>query len=81
MPEYLQRESNKITIANFYESFQLSKYDFNPPYQRRSLWTEEKKSFLINSILKNFPMPPIFLHQKIDAVSYTHLTLPTTPYV
>jgi len=66
MPEYLQRESNKITIANFYEGYQLGKYNFNPPYQRRSLWTDEKKSFLIDSILKNYPIPPIFLHQKID---------------
>jgi hypothetical protein len=66
MPDYLQRESNKITIANFFEDYQLDKYNFNPPYQRRSLWTEEKKSFLIDSILKNYPIPPIFLHQKID---------------
>jgi hypothetical protein len=66
MPEYLQRESNVITIANFYEAFQLKKYNFEPDYQRKSIWTEEKQSFLINSIVKNFPIPPIFLHQQID---------------
>lgn len=69
MAEYLQRESNKITIANFYENFALKKYNFNPPYQRRSLWTDEKKSFFIDSIMRNFPIPPIFLHQKIDEES------------
>jgi len=69
MPDYLQRESNKITIANFYEGFELGKYNFDPPYQRRSLWTDDKKSFLIDSILKNYPIPPIFLHQKIDDTS------------
>lgn len=69
MPDYLQRESNKITIANFYEGYELGKYNFDPPYQRRSLWTDEKKSFLIDSILKNYPIPPIFLHQKIDDTS------------
>lgn len=66
MPSYLQRESNKVTIANFYEGYELGKYNFDPPYQRRSLWTDEKKSFLIDSIIKNYPIPPIFLHQKID---------------
>lgn len=66
MPDYLQRESNKITVANFYEGFGLGKYNFDPPYQRRSLWSEEKKSFLIDSVMRNYPMPPIFLHQKID---------------
>lgn len=66
MTDYLQRESNKITIANFYEGYELNKYNFNPPYQRKSLWTEEKKSFLIDSIVRNYPIPPIFLHQRID---------------
>ena len=66
MPDFLQRESNIITIANFYEAYQLDKYNFNPDYQRKSIWSDEKKSFLINSIVKNFPIPPIFLHQKID---------------
>jgi len=66
MPDFLQRESNKITIANFYESNLLKKFNFEPPYQRRSLWSDEKKSFLIDSILRNFPIPPIFLHQKIN---------------
>ncbi|MDD5010927.1 MAG: DUF262 domain-containing protein [Phycisphaerae bacterium] len=62
----LQRESNKLTIAEFYQNYLLGKYSFDPPYQRKSVWTEEKQSFLIDTVLKNFPMPPIFLHQKID---------------
>jgi hypothetical protein len=66
MTNFLHRESNTITVANFYEAYQLDKYNFDPVYQRKSIWTDEKKSFLINSIAKNFPIPPIFLHQKID---------------
>jgi hypothetical protein len=62
----LQRDTNTITIANFWENFLLNKYNFNPVYQRKSVWTEEKQSFFIDSILKNFPIPPIFLHQHID---------------
>lgn len=66
MTNFLQRESNTITVANFFEAYQLDKYNFDPNYQRKSIWSDEKKSFLINSIAKNFPIPPIFLHQKID---------------
>jgi hypothetical protein len=62
----LQRDTNTVTIATFYENYLLSKYNFKPPYQRQSVWNEEKQSFLIDSILKNFPIPPIFLHQHID---------------
>jgi len=62
----LNRDSNTITIANFYENYALDKYNFNPPYQRKSVWSDEKQSFLIDSILKNLPIPPIFLRQHID---------------
>lgn len=66
MSSILSRETNTITVANFWENFLLNKYNFDPAYQRRSVWSDEKQSFFIDSILKNFPMPPIFLHQKID---------------
>ncbi|MES2440232.1 MAG: DUF262 domain-containing protein [Verrucomicrobiota bacterium] len=62
----LTRETNTITIATFWENHLLKKYNYNPPYQRKSIWSDEKKSFLIDSILNNYPIPPIFLHQKID---------------
>ena len=66
----LERNSNNINIATFWENFQLGKYNFDPDYQRPSdVWSASKKSFLIDTILKNFPMPPIFLHQHIDTES------------
>lgn len=61
-----KRESNTISLATFWENYQLDKYNFDPGYQRDSVWSEEKKSFLIDSILKNIPIPPIFLHLIID---------------
>lgn len=62
----LNRESTSISISEFYENHLLKKYNYEPAYQRKSVWSDEKKAFLIDSILKNFPIPPIFLHQKID---------------
>lgn len=67
MSSFLNRDSTTITVAEFYERFLLQKYDFNPPYQRRGdVWDDEKQSFLIDTIIKNYPMPPIFLHQRIN---------------
>lgn len=62
----LERNATTISIASFHEQNQLEKYNYNPPYQRRSVWTDEKQSYFIDSILRNFPIPPIFLHRKID---------------
>ncbi len=66
MENFIKRDSNSITISTFWENYQLEKYNFNPPYQRRSVWSDEKHSYLIDSIMKNFPMPPIFLRQIVD---------------
>lgn len=61
------RKSTGITISIFYEQYQLTKYNFEAPYQRDyNVWDDNQKSFLIDTIMKNFPMPPIFLEQKID---------------
>lgn len=62
------RKSTSITISNFYEQHQLNKYRLDPPYQRdMNVWDMEQKSFLLDTIFKNFPIPPIFLEQKIDS--------------
>ncbi|SEG16499.1 Protein of unknown function DUF262 [Butyrivibrio sp. Su6] len=68
----LKRNSTSITISEFYERYKMEKYNFDPAYQRRGdVWNEDKQGFLIDTILKNYPMPPIFLHQKIDEVTGT----------
>ncbi|MBL0625948.1 DUF262 domain-containing protein [Aeromonas jandaei] len=66
MTKQLERASNNVSISNFYEEYCVGKYNMNPPYQRLSVWSVEKKAFFIDSILKNLPIPPVFLRQKID---------------
>jgi hypothetical protein len=41
----------------------------NPSYQRRNRWDKKKKSLLIESLLMNIPIPPVFLFEK-DYNSY-----------
>jgi hypothetical protein len=62
----LDRDNTTITISTFHEQNQLGKYNFDPPYQRKSVWSDEKQSYFIDSILRNFPIPPIFLNRIID---------------
>jgi len=38
--------------------------DLKPQYQRRSRWDNSKRSLLIESLLLNIPIPPIFLFEK-----------------
>lgn len=66
----LKKHETSFTIATLWEFNSLEKINLEPKYQRSSnVWSEEKQSFLIDSIVKNFPIPPIFLHEFIDLKS------------
>ena len=65
-----KKHETSFTIATLWEFNSLEKINLEPKYQRSSnVWSEEKQSFLIDSIVKNFPIPPIFLHEFIDLKS------------
>lgn len=38
-------------------------YEISPEYQRRHRWDDERKSRLIESLIMNVPVPPIFLYE------------------
>lgn len=44
-------------------------YKLNPEYQRRHRWSNKKRSVLIESLIMNVPLPPIFLYE-FDYSSY-----------
>ena len=48
------------SIANIVED---SSYTISPEYQRRHRWDEVRKSKLIESLIMNVPVPPIFLYE------------------
>lgn len=68
MTKLFERNSTKLTISEFYDNYKLNKYNFEASYQRKSdVWSEDKKSFLIDSILKNYPIPAIFMRPIVSA--------------
>ena len=70
MAKLFERKSTSLTISEFYDNYILNKYRFNISYQRKSgVWSEDKKSFLIDSIMKNYPVPAIFLRPCVDTNS------------
>lgn len=43
----------------------------SPRYQRNSVWNETAKAYLIDTIIRGLPIPPIFLRQTIDITTRT----------
>ncbi len=67
MAKFFERNSTKLTVSEFYDNYRLKKYNFEASYQRKSdVWAEDKKSFLIDSIFKNYPIPAIFMRPIVD---------------
>ena len=58
-------QRNDFLVPNLLEMFKRKEvFDMSPPYQRRARWNDTKKSHLIESLLMNIPIPPIFLYEK-----------------
>ena len=50
-----------LDIKNLYDNNHLN---LEPGFQRQSVWTERDRAKLIDSILRNYPLPAIFLYKR-----------------
>lgn len=54
--------NNKATQIDSILSSLITKYYIIPPFQRRYVWDKEKVAYLAFSIIKNFPIPPMYVY-------------------
>jgi Protein of unknown function DUF262/HNH endonuclease len=52
-----------LDLCNLYEGGNLN---LEPGFQRQSVWIERDRAKLIDSILRNYPLPAIFLYRRND---------------
>ncbi|MFK3845346.1 DUF262 domain-containing protein [Stenotrophomonas sp. NPDC078853] len=65
MPTVLEQ----YRVADFLEWQQQNRLELNPNFQRGSVWLPQAKSFLIDTILRELPIPKIYLRTRIDVRS------------
>lgn len=53
-------------VSWFLDLNEKGQLNLNPPYQRRSVWSPRDKRFFVDTILNNYPAPPVFLHKTLD---------------
>ncbi|MCP4308721.1 MAG: DUF262 domain-containing protein [bacterium] len=66
MPAPLEITPTSYPVSDFLAWQRQELLDLRPPYQRRSVWTKRAKSLLIDSLLRGYPIPLIFLHNRLD---------------
>lgn len=66
----LKRKSPKVLqINDILEWYEKGEIILSPKYQRNSVWNDKAKSYLIDTILRGLPIPPIFVRQSIDVAT------------
>ncbi|MVT42864.1 DUF262 domain-containing protein [Chitinophaga oryziterrae] len=59
-------DTRAYSIADFVEWERNGLIELSPDFQRRSVWTDKAKSYLIDTILRGKPMPKIIITQKLE---------------
>lgn len=61
--ENIEISDNPFSVFEYLRQLKKGKIFINPDFQRNKVWKEVQKSKFIESILLNFPLPPIYLNE------------------
>ena len=64
-------DSRTYSINDFVEWDGLGALELNPTFQRRPVWSDKAKSFLMDTIVRQKPIPKFFIRQKINVTTRT----------
>lgn len=59
-------DSRTYSINDFLEWYDKSQLELSPKFQRRSVWTDNARSYLMDTIVRGKPIAKIFIRQKIN---------------
>jgi len=59
-------DTRVYSISDFLEWEKSSLLELSPDFQRRAVWSETAKSYLVDTILRGKPMPKIIISQKME---------------
>lgn len=66
-------DSRTYSINDFVEWDAAKQLELNPKFQRRAVWTDKAKSYLMDTILRGKPIPKVFIRQKINVTTKTSI--------
>ena len=69
MSEYLNFTSQNIAWFNNRRNDET--LIVRPKFQRNLVWTDKQRSYLIDSILNGFPIPELYIQEKVDSTGKT----------
>ncbi|AIG80824.1 Hypothetical protein AJAP_40230 [Amycolatopsis japonica] len=69
MTDYPQQflEVAHQTVSWFWGRLQNKELNIRPPFQRNPVWQDRQKAYLIDSILRGFPVPELYLQSTVTS--------------
>lgn len=58
----MKHQSRPQIISWFQDHYKANRLELRPPFQRKPVWTNKQRSFLIESILMDIPIPEVYVH-------------------
>jgi hypothetical protein len=66
----MRANPSPMSVADYCQAYNSGKIKVNEDYQRKvGLWTSQARSYFIESILLEYPIPKIYLHARLDLKS------------
>jgi len=59
-------DTRAYSINDFLEWSNNNQLELNPKFQRRSVWTDTARSYLMDTIVRGKPIPKVFIRQKLN---------------
>lgn len=59
-------DPRNYSITDFYKWYKEGALTLNPNYQRRKVWSEKAKSYLMDTIIKGLPISKLYMRETID---------------
>lgn len=57
----MKHASRAQSISWFQDQYKAGRLELRPPFQRKPVWTPKRRSFLIESILMDIPIPEVYV--------------------
>ena len=67
--------STRRSVSWFKQAHDSGTLTVKPPFQRNPVWTEAQKSYLIDSILKGYPIPELYVQETVDETGVEQHTI------
>ncbi|MBL0268739.1 MAG: DUF262 domain-containing protein [Chitinophagaceae bacterium] len=68
-------DTRTYSIADIVEWDSNGLLEISPDFQRRSVWSDKAKSYLIDTVLRGKPMPKILITQKLEGAKIVRVVV------